>query len=71
MSNSYKSGLVWFRRDLRAYDHAALHHALQACETVYCVFVFDKAILDELPSRADRRVAFIHDSVVKLDERLR
>ncbi|WP_230970946.1 cryptochrome/photolyase family protein [Nitrogeniibacter aestuarii] len=71
MSNSYKSGLVWFRRDLRAYDHAALHHALQACETVYCVFVFDKAILDELPSRTDRRVAFIHDSVVKLDERLR
>ena len=71
MSNRYKSGLVWFRRDLRAYDHAALHHALQACETVYCVFMFDKAILDELPSRTDRRVAFIHDSVVKLDERLR
>jgi len=71
VSKQYHSGLVWFRRDLRAYDQAALHHALKACETVYCVFVFDKAILDELPSRSDRRVGFIHASVVALDETLR
>ena len=30
MSAPYRTGLVWFRRDLRAEDHAALHHALQA-----------------------------------------
>ena len=55
--------LVWLRRDLRADDHAALHHALRAARQVWCVFVFDRDILDPLP-RADRRVEFIRDSLV-------
>jgi deoxyribodipyrimidine photo-lyase len=29
--NSYDKGLMWFRRDLRAQDNAALYHALKAC----------------------------------------
>lgn len=58
--------LVWFRRDLRAEDHAALHHALREARAVRCVFVFDTEILDELPSRQDRRVAFIWHSVAEL-----
>ena len=62
--------LVWFRRDLRAFDHAALHHALRASGAVYCVFVFDTAILAGLP-RGDRRVRFIHASVRELDAELR
>lgn len=61
--------LVWFRRDLRADDHAALHHALRATEAVYCAFVFDTTILALLP-RADRRVEFIRDSLVELDAEL-
>ncbi|WP_284615669.1 cryptochrome/photolyase family protein [Aquabacterium humicola] len=62
--------LVWFRRDLRVDDHAALHHALVSARQVWCAFAFDRAILDPLP-RADRRVEFIHDSVVELDAALR
>lgn len=62
--------LVWFRRDLRAFDHAALHHALRASSAVYCVFVFDTDILASLP-RDDRRVRFIHASLVELDAELR
>ncbi len=62
--------LVWFRRDLRADDHAALFHALKAARQVWCAFVFDSAILDGLP-RADRRVEFIRDSLVDLDTQLR
>ena len=62
--------LVWFRRDLRAHDHAALHHALRAAREVWCVFVFDRAILGRLP-RQDRRVEFIHDALAGLDRRLR
>ena len=62
--------LVWLRRDLRADDNAALHHALAAARQVWCVFVFDTAILDPLP-RADRRVEFIRDSLVDLDAQLR
>jgi len=67
------SALVWFRRDLRAHDHAALFHALKAARQVWCVFVFDRDILDPLLERglrADRRVEFIHDSVVQLDAAL-
>jgi len=60
------AALVWFRRDLRDHDHAALHAALIACRAVHCVFVFDTGILDALESRAHRRVEFIHGSVVEL-----
>ena len=65
------SALVWFRRDLRDFDHAALYHALKRFPQVFCVFVFDSEILDALPRRADRRVEFIHASVVELDAALR
>ncbi|WP_295995504.1 deoxyribodipyrimidine photo-lyase [Rugamonas sp.] len=57
--------LVWFRRDLRAFDHAALHHALRHSATVYCVFIYDSAILAGLP-RADRRLEFIHACIAEL-----
>ncbi|HSN31935.1 MAG TPA: deoxyribodipyrimidine photo-lyase [Ideonella sp.] len=65
--------LVWFRRDLRAEDHAALYHALRSARRVHCVFVFDTEILEPLRSRGlrrDRRVEFIRDSVAELDERV-
>jgi len=58
--------LVWFRRDLRAFDHAALQAALAAHHKVHCAFVFDNEILDALRSRDDRRVTFIWDSVAEL-----
>jgi deoxyribodipyrimidine photo-lyase len=69
MPQKYQTGLMWFRRDLRVDDNAALHHALKSCEQVFCLFVFDRGILDTLP-RADRRVEFIRESLVDLDRRL-
>ena len=70
---NYEKALVWFRRDLRDFDHAALHHALKVSRTVYCAFIFDKDILDPLLAhgRIDRRVAFIHASLKELDASLR
>ncbi|MFN8774279.1 MAG: deoxyribodipyrimidine photo-lyase, partial [bacterium] len=64
------SALFWFRRDLRTGDNAALCAALAAARRVWCVFVHDRAILDRLPSRADRRVEFIGQSLLELDARL-
>ena len=64
------AALVWFRRDLRAHDHAALHAALKAHGRVHCAFVFDTEILDALPTRADRRVEFIWESVRELADTL-
>jgi deoxyribodipyrimidine photo-lyase len=63
--------LVWFRRDLRDHDHAALAAALASGRPVHCAFVFDRDILDALPSRTDRRVEFIHGSLLQLDAALR
>jgi deoxyribodipyrimidine photo-lyase len=66
----YHKALVWFRRDLRDYDHAALYHALSAARQVYCVFVFDSEILDPLKNKADRRVEFIWLAVSELKRAL-
>lgn len=65
----YGRGLCWFRRDLRDYDHAALYRALTHARQVFCVFVFDRDILDALPA-TDRRVAFIHHCVFELQQAL-
>jgi deoxyribodipyrimidine photo-lyase len=70
----YDRGLMWFRRDLRTADNAALCHALQQCRRVWAVFVFDTDILQPLLERglhADQRVEFIHESLIDLDEQLR
>ena len=66
----FHGGLMWFRRDLRVTDNAALYHALKSCVQVHCVFVLDREILDSLP-RADRRVEFIREALVELDAALR
>ena len=66
--------LVWFRRDLRDFDHAALARALRSHARVACVFVFDTDILEPLRAKgltADRRIAFILQAVRELDAALR
>ena len=70
MNQQFTTGLMWFRRDLRVDDNTALFEALRSCRQVHCVFVFDTEILDLLP-KADRRVEFIRESLVDLDESLR
>ncbi len=64
-----QAALVWLRRDLRVDDHAALYYALKHHRRVYVAFIFDRDILDVLP-RQDRRVEFIRESLVALDQQL-
>ncbi|MEY3932416.1 MAG: hypothetical protein RL426_62, partial [Pseudomonadota bacterium] len=66
MNKKYNNSLVWFRRDLRDYDHAALSNALQESKQVFCIFIFDKEILDALKNKEDRRVEFIWESIKEL-----
>lgn len=61
--------ICWLRRDLRIEDNAALHAALKSGFPVLLLFIFDKAILDPLPTE-DRRVVFIHRSLNRLKDRL-
>jgi len=70
VNKKYSNSLVWFRRDLRDYDHAALSHALQESHRVFCIFIFDKEILNALKNKEDRRVEFIWECVKELKESL-
>ncbi len=62
--------ICWFRRDLRLQDNAALYHALKSGLPVLPLFIFDKNILDDLEDESDQRVAFIHDSLEKIQAQL-
>ena len=67
--NGVERALVWFRRDLRAEDHAALSHALRAAQPRVVRVRVRSQHPGSLP-RADRRVEFIRESLVALDESL-
>src|SRR5260370_37883895 len=81
LSDTFDSGLVWFRRDLRSTDNAALYYALKHCAQVWCAFVFDTPIVHPLSfawqtrrpdtQPQDRRVEFILAALGELDEALR
>jgi deoxyribodipyrimidine photo-lyase len=60
-----KKALFWHRRDLRFHDNAGLFRALKENESVQSVFVFDKTILDKLPTN-DQRILFIHKAILEL-----
>lgn len=59
--------ILWFRRDLRIKDSAILANAKNE---VLPIFIFDSDILDKLP-KDDKRVTFIHRSVLKLKKELK
>ncbi|MEA5098847.1 MAG: deoxyribodipyrimidine photo-lyase [Burkholderiaceae bacterium] len=70
----WDSTLVWFRRDLRDFDHAALSQALAHSRQVYGAFVFDTDILEPLRRdrlTVDQRLAYIHAALLELDQALR
>lgn len=61
---------MWFRRDLRIKDNAALYHALKSGLPVVPIFIFDKNILGLLPDEKDRRVEFIYRALEEMQSSL-
>lgn len=61
--------MVWFRRDLRVYDHAPLYRAARR-GNVIPVFVLDRALLHH-PETAPARVEFMLHCLHRLDQDLR
>ncbi|SMC00496.1 Deoxyribodipyrimidine photo-lyase [Hymenobacter roseosalivarius DSM 11622] len=64
-----KITLFWHRRDIRLHDNAGLAAALQSGYPVVPLFIYDRDILDLLPSRRDARVTFIYQQVEGLAAR--
>jgi len=61
--------IFWFRRDLRLDDNTGLFHALNSGKEVLPLFIFDDAILSQLP-KDDARVTFIHQQLIKIQNQL-
>ena len=61
--------IFWFRRDLRLDDNTGFFHALNSGETILPIFIFDDAILSQLPKN-DARVTFIHQQLEKIQNQL-
>jgi len=61
--------VFWFRRDLRLEDNCALFLALNSKLPVLPVFIFDEAIINELP-KDDPRVNFIYDTLKDINNEL-
>jgi deoxyribodipyrimidine photo-lyase len=66
--------IFWFRRDLRFEDNVGLYHALYQAKLnglkVLPLFIFDKTILDKLEDKNDRRVDFIHRTIMHMQSEL-
>ena len=61
--------VFWFRRDLRLHDNCGLYNALQSGYKVLPIFIFDEAILSELPKN-DARVSFIYETLNSINNEL-
>src|SRR6478672_6268865 len=61
--------IFWFRRDLRLQDNKGFYEALCSGDEVLPIFIFDPAILDELP-KDDARVTFIHQLLAGIHKKL-
>ena len=70
MNKIFNNSIVWIRRDIRLHDHTALHFALKKSKNVYCVFIFDADILNDLKEKEDRRIEFIWESLKEIKHTL-
>lgn len=62
--------IYWFRRDLRTEDNKGLQQALASGFPVLPVFIFDTEILNQLSDPCDRRVDYIHQALISINETL-
>ena len=71
MKSEQQVSIFWFRRDLRLNDNAGLYHALKSGKPVLPIFIFDEDILKKLENKSDKRVDFIHRTLMELKSELR
>jgi deoxyribodipyrimidine photo-lyase len=62
-----KTSIIWFRRDLRIYDHPALLAAIESADQVIPLFILDKK---QIAEAGDKLLAYMGQSLRALDESL-
>jgi len=65
------TSLVWLRRDLRLEDNNAIYEALQSDQAIVLYFNFDVEILEQLENKKDSRVSYIHNTLEKINLKLK
>jgi len=65
-----KVSIFWFRRDLRFNDNHGLYESLVNSERVVPVFIFDSNILNGLKEKTDKRLGFIHATLMEMQTQL-
>ena len=64
----YSTSIVWFKKDLRTFDHAPLYHASQNGD-VTCIYIYEDELMKYPYS--DRHFNFLQGSLIELDWSLR
>ena len=72
---SGKTGILWFRQDLRLHDNEALTEALQVCENIIPVYIFDERLYGKTERYGFKktglyRAKFVWESVQNLKKNL-
>ncbi len=62
--------IFWFRRDLRLTDNHGLYRALDISKNVLPIFIFDIEILSQLENKEDKRVDFIFQTLLTINQYL-
>lgn len=62
--------IVWFKRDLRVHDHAALSAAVASGRPVLPLYIFEPELW-QLPEHSARQFDFLTESLAELDAALR
>jgi len=71
-----RTGVIWFRQDLRLRDNIALTDAIKSCDQIIPVYIFDERLYSGVSSYGFKRIGiqrakFIIDSVADLRHSLR
>jgi len=65
--NKESISIFWIRRDLRWDDNTGLYAALDGEHPVLPLFIFDTRILDDVETRDDARVNFLHQTLEEMN----
>ena len=61
--------IVWFKRDLRVHDHAALNSAVASCNPILPLYIFEPELWAQ-PTQSARQFEFLCECLIDLDEAL-
>ena len=60
--------IVWFKRDLRIVDHAALNSSIESNQLCLLVYIFEPSV-NQLPDWSLRHWQFIYNSIIDLNKK--